>query len=72
MSASDGVTARSSGAQLEAVEVPVFFCAGLAGQDLDNGMPPSSFSEMSPVCFLPVFDEIGEVWLTATVVKGGV
>jgi len=25
-------------------------------------LPSSSFSETSPVCFRPAFDEIGEVW----------
>jgi hypothetical protein len=32
-------------------------------------LPPSSFSEMSPVCFRPAFDGIREVWFAAAVVK---
>src|SRR5208283_1578698 len=55
------------------VNLPLFqkrsVCAGLAGQDLDDKMPPSSFSETSPVCYRPVFDGIEAVWFTATVVK---
>ena len=27
-------------------------------------LPPSSFSEMSPVCFRPAFDEMDGLWLT--------
>jgi hypothetical protein len=32
-------------------------------------LPSASFSEMSPVCFRPAFDGIGEMWFAATVVK---
>jgi hypothetical protein len=32
-------------------------------------LPPSSFSEMSPVCFCPAFDGIGAVWFTPNEVE---
>jgi hypothetical protein len=55
------------------VNLPFFqkrsICAGLTGQDLDEGIPPSAFSEMSPVCFRPVFDGIREVWFDGCAIK---